>query len=357
VRRLLLCIAIVAAIPATAWTRSAVERTYTIPAGDATGVTTDIAYHRGDSWLLTISGEVTRKEEGVAPLAFDPLYCFSGCTYNDHPIPSQLLRVENETEHWQGHPLRDYLGQDVPYSATHIYKVALYDREYGRLRFSIPPLNISGRKYSDSGSFTIKISANSPPPPTKKVHVVVKFDVRIKGVPNIPIANRKNGKPGLITSTLRGSGHATFTIEKQDAKGQTYLVSTETKGHFTQQDTYYSIKTPTSKLELGIVSPSTYSPETGRLRLLLKVLDSDDPACPESGLLGVPPISLATLILLPVDNAPSEGKALFFGLPTNKPGVVRPCNGHAHGWESEPDDPATLGSERVGTWINVAEVG
>jgi hypothetical protein len=77
------------------------------------------------------------------------------------------------------------------------------------------------------------------------------------------------------------------TFTKRQGK---LLVGTESKGSVIQEDVLKSGKG--LRIELGIITGvkgkvlgSTLSPATRRLNLLLKVKDSNDPKCPESGLL------------------------------------------------------------------------
>lgn len=179
-----------------------------------------------------------------------------------------------------------------------------------------------GKSFRWSGAFANDFAGDGA-----NVPFFVDFSVIIKGKPNLPIKGGPNAP--LLSARLSGHGRVTF---RKNLGG--LLEATATKGDVTLDETYAGGKV--EHFELGLQSGSLYSPATERLALLLDVKQSDDPQCPEGGLLSP---TIATLTLLRGGGV--RDRAIFFGVPKSQtPPQFRlvkttPCKGgHIHGWEN-----------------------
>lgn len=280
---------------------------------------------------VTVSGTFTitpiSTSAGEKVCQTDAFYSFGPCL--GKPVSPGGVYVGFEKDNWSPQQIRRVYdlnnGEPPPYRADHVYrftvKCGFISDGCGRLRvyggFS-PDRN---RKYT--GAMKFDFGDDTP------ASVRVDFSLIVTGRPNVEI---KRADANLVSSRLVGSGHVTFTKRQG-----TLLVGNESKGSIVHDDSYRGGRK--THVVFGIITGgrgkalgSTYSTATGRLSLLLKVKESDDPACEESGLL-TPTLASATLI--PVGGARDE--IVLFGYPATS--GTNACRGHAHAW--------TNGSNRV----------
>lgn len=273
---------------------------------------------------VTISGTFTSTLKtptpGVKACKYDAFYVYD--CFAKPGFPSELF-VGVEADNFQPTQIRRLSdpvgGMPPPYSPTHRYSFQLHCEGHsdgcGRVRFYAGLGTSSDRTWS--GTLNVEVGGEDTP-----ASVRVDFSIIVTGKPNVAI---KGADARLVGSRLVGSGHATFTKRQGSL-----LVATESKGSIVHEDVLTGGRRV--RLELGIITGrhgkalgTTYSPDTGRLNLLLKVKGSNDPGCPESGLLTP---TLASLTLIPAGGA--RDQAVLFGYPGTA--GTEACKAHAHAW-------------------------
>jgi hypothetical protein len=267
---------------------------------------------------VTISGTFmeTSNPDRPKPCSYDAFYVY-GCFGPASPGPVFVGLEKDGFRPEQIRHLVNDAAQPPPYSPTHRYSFKLHchiSDGCGRMSFF-------GGNFDNpiKGSMTVEIGGEEEP-----ASVRVDFSIVVTGRPNVPI---RGSSSNLVGARLTGSGHVTFT-KRQGA----LLVGTESKGGVVSEDVLPGGKR--LRIEFGIITGthgralgSTYSPETNRLALLMKVKDSNDPRCPEGSFLSP---TLAGLTLIPGGGA--RDQAVLVGAAATS--LTGACKGHAHAWEN-----------------------
>lgn len=337
---LVLLAALVVTLPALADSSARADETIVVTPHDTRTRLAKKEYD-GIEFTLIVTGTFTIEYASGQSAVYDALYCFKGCgskrenrspldmlVPGNNPIPSTYGGLWN----WSA------IG-DPAYNAAHRYELGPFNTAHTKLfdglQFEIARTYRDCRDCRFSGSFTIRIVPGKGDVEEPVEPLRVNFIVSVSGKPNLPL----KGYPGartLTTSRVSGSGHATFT-----KKNASVLIATETKGSVVHEDTYADGTKHT--LTFGIVSGTRYYPGLRRIALVLKLKDSNDPACKTGFLIST---TFGVLTLLPhEDVGPDGGTVIFFGLPKSK--LTDPCR-HAHGWVTSP-------RERVRARLLIAE--
>ncbi len=281
----------------------------------------------GGSARVTISGLLGRKSSYLGSCVYDAFY---GKCKSDKwgSIVGDTIGVSKKRDGTGIAFLSTQLVGRLPaFRADHRYGVTL--KWSGPAYFVASPFGgAPPTGETISGSFTLDFGGEASAAGGSD-DLRVNFVVNAFGKPNVAVKGYRTALT-LVSSRVKGSGHATFT-EKEGS----LLVATETKGSIVHEDVYSDGTKHT--LTFGVVSGTRYFPAQHRLVLVLKAKDSNDPACEVGDFIST---TFGTLTLLPhEDAAPNGGTALFVGVPKTK--LTTPCR-HAHGWKSSPGAGVTV---------------